>query len=87
MGPQGFSDNNIKVIPNAKLSHWGSRPMQGPNTKGFALQWYLGFKVYILIFPRNVANTKFGQRDGCRKLRNSHKKIMEILFATSMGAL
>ena len=87
MGPQGCSEKNIKVIPNAKFSHSGSRPMRGPNTKGFALQWNIGFKVYILIFPRNVANTKFGQRDGCGKLRKGHGKVMAKLFAKSVGIL
>ena len=29
-------------IPKAKLWRWGSKPMQGPNTNGFASQWNIG---------------------------------------------
>ena len=31
-------------IPNAKFSHWGSRPTRGPNAKGSALHWIIGFR-------------------------------------------
>ena len=31
-------------IPNAKRSRWGSGLTRGPNAKGFALQWNIGFK-------------------------------------------
>ena len=40
LGTQGFLDTNIL------FSHWGSRPMRGPNKKGFALGWHLGYRIY-----------------------------------------
>ena len=33
---------------NTKSSHWGYRPTRDPNAKGFALQWNIGFIVFIL---------------------------------------
>ena len=32
-------------IPNAKLWRWGSKPTQGPNANGFALQWNIGLRL------------------------------------------
>ena len=38
-------------IPNAKCSHWGFRPTQGPNPKGLALQWNIGFSLFRTAEP------------------------------------
>ena len=32
-------------IPNAISMRWGSKPKQGPNAKGFALQWNIGLRI------------------------------------------
>ena len=32
-------------IGNAKLWHWGSKPMPEPNANGFASQWNIGFRL------------------------------------------
>ena len=34
-------------IGNAKLSHWGFRPTQDPNAKGYALQWNISLMVKL----------------------------------------
>ena len=36
-------------IPNAKLWHWVSKSMRGPNANGFVSQWNIGFKVMSLL--------------------------------------
>ena len=41
----------------------------------------------VLFFQKNVVNAKFEQRDGHGKLRSGCGKIMEILFAKSVGTL
>ena len=33
-------------IGNAKLWHWGSKPMPGPNANGFASQWNIGLRIH-----------------------------------------
>ena len=41
-----FRYNHV-AIPNAKLWRWGSEPMPGPNTNGFASQWNIYFKLSL----------------------------------------
>ena len=47
LGPRFSLDpqcNDLELgIPNVEFSHWGSRPTQGPNTKGLPLQWNICF--------------------------------------------
>ena len=35
------------VIGNIKVSRWESKPTQGPNTRGFALQWNIGLNLSL----------------------------------------
>ena len=50
-------------IPNAKLWHWGSKPMRGPNANGFASQWNIGLRD-IQVSVNQLETTVVGLPEG-----------------------
>ena len=38
------------ALGDSKVWRWGSKPKPGPNANGFALQWNIGFTVFLVSF-------------------------------------